>query len=169
VGKKRKAQTAIEISLPHLPDAVIAVEYMLGKVSKLKYVDHNVIDTTKFLDFAKEVYLENRGEVGPLGKPILEPTQWITGLYSSGIMNLFDIPHFGHGKNMGLCVKQILARVHGGILQMDIPVPIYVYLINNIVGFPTNSVNPKDYLDNKAKDKKIVEEVKEQFRINRGT
>jgi hypothetical protein len=30
-------------------------------------------------------------------------------------------------------------------------------------------VNPKDYLDNKAKDKEIVEEVKAQFGTNRGT
>jgi hypothetical protein len=66
---------------------------MLGKVTKLKYVDHDVTDTTKFPEFMQEVYLENRGEVGPLGKPILEPVQWITSLYNLGIMNLLDIPH----------------------------------------------------------------------------
>jgi hypothetical protein len=89
---------------------------MLGKVPKLKYEDHDVIDTTKFLDIVQEIYLENRGEVGPLGKPILDPMQWITGLYNSSIMNLLDILHFGRGKNVGLCVKQLLARGHGGIM-----------------------------------------------------
>jgi hypothetical protein len=115
---------------------------MLGKVSKLKYVDNDVTDKEKFLDFMQEVYLEDRGEVRPLGKPILEPVQWITGLYNSGIMNLLDIPHFGRGKNVGLCVKQLLARVHGGILWMEKPVPIDVDRIANITGFPTNVVKP---------------------------
>jgi hypothetical protein len=115
------------------------------------------------------VYLENRGEVGPLGKPILEPAQWVTGLYNSGIMNLLDIPHFGRGKNVGLCVKQLLARVHGGILWMDRLVPIDVDLIAKITGFPTSGVNPEDYLDNKSRDKEIAEEVKAQFGTNRGT
>jgi hypothetical protein len=146
--------------LPYLPDVVVAVEDMLGKVSKLKYADHVVTDTTKFPDLVQESYLENRGEVGPLGKPILELAKWITGLYNSGIVNLLDIPHFGHGKNVGLCVKQLLARVHGGILWMDNLVPIDVYLIANITGFPTNGINPEDYLENKAKDKEIAKEVK---------
>jgi hypothetical protein len=79
VGQKRKAPGIVEITLPYLPDVVVAVEDMLGKVPKLKYADHDVTDTTKFPDLAQEIYLENRGEVGPLGKPILEPAQWITG------------------------------------------------------------------------------------------
>jgi hypothetical protein len=60
--------------------------------------------------------------------------QWVTSLYNSGVMNLLDIPHFGHGKNVGLCVKQLLARVHGGILWMDKVVPIDVDLIAKITG-----------------------------------
>jgi len=36
---------------------------------------------------------------------------------------------------------------------MDRPIPIDVYFIANITGFPTNGVNPKDYLENKAMDK----------------
>jgi hypothetical protein len=85
---------------------------MLGKVSKLKYVDHDITDTTKFpAYFTQEAYLEDRGEVGHLGKPILELTQWVTSIYNSCVMNLLDISHFGHGKNVGLCVKQLLARV----------------------------------------------------------
>jgi hypothetical protein len=67
----------------------------------------------------------------------MEPMQWITGLYNYGIMNLLDIPHFGHGKNVGLCVKKLLVRVHRGILWMDRLVPIDVALITKITGFPT--------------------------------
>jgi hypothetical protein len=129
---------------------------MLGKVLKLKYVDHDVTDTTKFPDFVHESYLENRGDVGPLGKTILETVQWVIGLYNLGIMNFLDIPHFGRSKNMGFCVKQLLAKVHGGILWMDRLVPIDVDLIANFTGFPTSGVNPEDYLDSKVKDKEIV-------------
>jgi hypothetical protein len=55
VGQKRKAPSAVEITLPYLPDVVVAVEDMLGKVPKLKYADHDVTDTMKFPDLAQEV------------------------------------------------------------------------------------------------------------------
>jgi hypothetical protein len=64
-----------------------------------------------------------------------------------------DIPHFRCSKNVGLCVKKLLAMVHGGILWMDRMDPIDVYLIDMITRFPTSGVNPEDYLDNKARDK----------------
>jgi hypothetical protein len=63
------------------------------------------------------------------GVPILEPKQWIAGLYNTGIMNLLEIPHFGWGKDVNNCVKQLLALVHGGILWMDRLVSIDVDLI----------------------------------------
>jgi hypothetical protein len=95
---------------------VVIVEDMLVKLPKLRYLDHDVRDTMKFPYLAEEVYLANIGEIVPLGKPIMEPAQWITGFYNSGIMNLLEIPHFKHGKNFGLYVKQLLAWVHDDIL-----------------------------------------------------
>jgi hypothetical protein len=80
---------------------------MLGKVPKLSYSGHDVCDVTKFLDLDEEAYLENIGEIGPLGKPIMDPMQWITRLCNFGIMNLLDILHFEHGTNVGICVKQL--------------------------------------------------------------
>jgi hypothetical protein len=62
----------MEVTLPYLLDVVIIVEDMLGKVPKLRYVDHDVRDATKFPYLAKDTYLINTGEVGPLYKPILE-------------------------------------------------------------------------------------------------
>jgi hypothetical protein len=56
--------------------------------------DHDVSDAIKFPDLAAQSYLESRGE-GPSGVPLLEPAQWILGLYNTCIMNLLDIPHFG--------------------------------------------------------------------------
>jgi hypothetical protein len=109
-GKKRKTPDSMEITLPFLPDVVPTVDDMLGKVPKLRYVDHDMRDMAKFPELVEENYLINTGEIGPLGRPVLEPTQWITGLYNSGIMNLLDIPHFGHGKNVSLCIKQLVTQ-----------------------------------------------------------
>jgi hypothetical protein len=139
-----------EITLPYIPDAMIRVEDMLGKVPKLRYYDPNVRDVEKFPNLAEETGLAKMGEIGPLGRPIFEPVQWITRIYNLSIMKLLDIPHFWHGKNVGLSVKQLLAQVHGIILWMDSPVPIDVALISNIIGFPTVGAQPKEYLENKA-------------------
>jgi hypothetical protein len=83
-------------------------------------------------------------------------------------MNLLDIPHFGRSKNIRLCVKQLVARVHGGILWMDRPVQLDVALIAKITGLPTVDTQPEEYLDNKAREKEIVELVKAQFGTSRG-
>jgi len=73
VGHKRKVQDAMDITLPYLPNAVITVDHMLRKVSKLRYFNHDVRNASKFPDLVKETYLTNIGEIGPLGKPIMEP------------------------------------------------------------------------------------------------
>jgi hypothetical protein len=64
----------MDITLPYLQEAFIMVDDMLGKVPKIRYTDHDVRDVAKFLELVEESYLINTGEIGPLGKPILEPT-----------------------------------------------------------------------------------------------
>jgi hypothetical protein len=127
---------------------------ILGCVEKLKYFDHDVTDKDKFPEFVPQVYMERKG-TSSSGVPILEPKQWITGLYNTGIMNLLEIPHFGWGKDVNNCVKQLLALVHGGILWMDRPVSIDVDLIAEITGMPTDGENPSQYLDDKTKEKAL--------------
>jgi hypothetical protein len=90
--------------------------------------------------------------------PILKPKKWITGFYNTRIMNLLEIPHFGHGKDVNKCVKQLLALVHGGILWMDMPISIDVDLIAAITGLPTNGEKPEKFLDDKTKEKDLLEE-----------
>jgi hypothetical protein len=51
---------------------------------------------------------------------------------------------------------------------MDRPVQIDVALITKIIGFPTVGMQPEEYLENKAREKEIVEIVKAQFGTNRG-
>jgi hypothetical protein len=139
---------------------MVIVEDMLGKVRNLRYVNHDVTDVAKLPALAQENYLEAKGEIRPLGKLILEPMQWIIGLYNLGIMNLLDIPHFKCGKKISFCVKQLLARIHGGITWMDRLVPIDFDLIDKIIGLPTSGAQPEEYLENKSREKEIAEEVK---------
>jgi hypothetical protein len=84
-------------------------------------------------------------------------------------MNLLEIPHFGRGKDVNACVKQLLALVHGGILWMDRPVSIDVDLIAEITGFPTDGENPEQYLDDKTKEKSLAEEMKKKYGTERGS
>jgi hypothetical protein len=51
-------------------------------------------------------------------------------------MNLLEIPHFGRGKDVNSCVKQLLALVHRVILWMERHVSIDVDLIAEITGLP---------------------------------
>lgn len=111
--------------------------------------------------------MENKGSTSK-GIPIMEPKQWITGLYNSDIMNLLGIPHFSRGRDVKVCVKQLLACVHVGFLWMDRPVSIDVKLIAKLIGLLTDEVKPEKYLDEKIKEKSIVEEVKETFGTDRG-
>jgi hypothetical protein len=75
VGKKRKTLDSMECNLPFLPDAIPTVNDMLGKVPKWRYEDHEMHDVNKFPKLAEEKYLINTGEIGPLGRPVLEPAQ----------------------------------------------------------------------------------------------
>jgi hypothetical protein len=147
---------------------MVTVDDMLKKVLKLRFSKHNVFDATKFPYLVEESYLENRWEIGPLGKPIAKLVQWITGLYNSRIMNLLDISHFARSKNLGLCIKQFLSQVHGNILCMDRLVQLDVALITKITGLPTVGACLEEYLENKARENEIVELVKEQFGTIRG-
>jgi len=115
---------------------------MIGGVNTIKYSYHDIANIVKFLDLAQHNYMESRGE-GPSRTPLLEPTQWILGLYNIGIMKLLYIPHFGHGKHINGCVKQLLSRMHGGVLWMDRPILINVDLIAAIIELPTDGENPK--------------------------
>jgi hypothetical protein len=66
-------------------------------------------------------------------------------------MNLFKIPHFGRGKDVNACVKQLLTLVHGGILWMERIVSIDVDLTVKITGLPIDGAKPKQYMDDKTK------------------
>jgi hypothetical protein len=68
----------------------------LGYVEKLKYSDHDVMNTDKFLDFAKKFYLQRVG-IDLFGETVHQPLQWAVGLEKMGILGLLELPHFGRG------------------------------------------------------------------------
>jgi hypothetical protein len=85
-----------------------------------------------------------------------------------GIMNLLDISHFGSGKHINECVKKMLSQVHGGILWVDRLVPINVDIIETIIGIPMDGEKPKQYLEDKTKEKSISDEIKDKYVVERG-
>jgi len=112
--------------------------------------------------------MESRGE-SPSRDPVLEPKEWIVGLYNIGIMNPLEIPHFGRGKDVNSCVKKLLELIHGGILWMDRHVPIDVDLIAEITRLPTDGEKPGQYLDEKTKEKYMEDEIKRKYGNDRGS
>jgi hypothetical protein len=117
---------------------------MVGGVNAIKKSDHDIPDAIKFLDLVQQNYMDCKGE-GPSCVPLLEPAQWILGLYNIGIMNLLYISHFGCSKHINGCVKQLLSRVHGGILWMDRAMSINMDLIVTIIALPTYGEKPNKY------------------------
>jgi hypothetical protein len=93
----KRTQEELSIVMLKIPNEVKTWDNMVGGADELKYSDHDVSNATNFPDLEAQSYLECTGE-GPSGAPLLEPAQWILGLYNTDIMNLLDIPHFGHGK-----------------------------------------------------------------------
>ena len=63
------------------------------------------------------------------GVLIIEQKKWIIGLYNTRIMDLLDIPHFGHDKDMNNCIIKFVELVHGGILWLYRPISIDIDLI----------------------------------------
>ena len=68
--------------MSQISEGVKVLDDMLGCVNKLKYVDHDVPNKGKFHEFMQQVYMESKGE-GAEGDPIMEPKNWIAGLYNT--------------------------------------------------------------------------------------
>jgi hypothetical protein len=45
-------QHKVKLSVHHIPYLVIVVEYMLGFIPKLRYIDHDVTEVAKFPELA---------------------------------------------------------------------------------------------------------------------
>ena len=87
----------------------------------------------------------------------------MSGLDNSRLLGLINMPHFGRLNEADTCVKQLLACFHGGMLWLNIPIPITVNLNVSIIGL----LNPKEdlaqYIHGRDTDKKLAKQLKEHF------
>jgi hypothetical protein len=100
--------------------------------------------------------------VNQLGETISQPHQWTVGLDQTDILGLLQLPQFGRGQYATACIKQLLAVTHGGDIWLDRPIPIIVDLIVQIIGLPTRGMDLALILDDKSKEKALVEDMKKK-------
>jgi hypothetical protein len=125
---------------------------LLGCIEIFWYIEHDVSDTNKFPKFMQSVYMESLG-TRTFKYPILHPNQWVIGLENIGILNLMEIPHFGRGRYVNNCIKQLLAVLHGRCFWLEEPLSIDIEIISFITDLPSNGNKPMQYLDDKNKGK----------------
>jgi hypothetical protein len=147
---------------PPIPEGIIIEGDMLGMIPALKYVDHDITDENKFLELVPSKFLMKfiSFETHMI---IIEPQVWDRGLQKAGLLNLFDIPHFGWSQEINACVKMLLSCVHGGYLWLDRPISIDIDLIVHITGLPSQGLDPASMFFDKKKEKSLTESMKEKF------
>jgi len=64
---------------------------------------------------------------------------------------------------------KLLEVTHGGYIWLNKPIPITIYLIAQITDLPIWGMDPTLVLDNKSKEKALVEEMKRKYGTARGT
>jgi hypothetical protein len=124
--------------------------------------DHDIIDEKKFPKLAPSKYLK-RYISQETKMVVIEPEIWETRLQKAGILNLFDIPHFGRSPKINACVKMLLSCMHGGYLWLDKPVSIDTDLIMCIIDLPSQGEDPSLLFFDKKNEKALSESMKEKF------
>jgi hypothetical protein len=66
------------LSIAPVLTGVSSEEDMLGKISNLKFMDHDITDAHKFPELARDQYLCTRSIPGT-GEILLEPQEWAWG------------------------------------------------------------------------------------------
>jgi hypothetical protein len=107
--------------------------------------------------------------IGPFGEPINQPVQWVAGVAKIRILGLLDLPHFGRGHYANIWVKQVMEVTHGGYLWLEKLISIDVELIAYITGLPSWGEDPTQFLEDKTKEKALVEEMNKEYNIERGS
>ena len=77
---------------------------MTGKIDRLKYVDHDTNDHTKFPQFAPDQYLHHV-KYPDNNATLLEVQQWDLSLAIAGLLKMLDVPHFGRSTRVTVVVK----------------------------------------------------------------
>jgi len=95
---------------------------MLGKILKLRYVEHDLADKNKFHEIFPLNYLCTIPNSDATTYAI-KSKQWAQGMEKVGILNLLDIPHFCRSTEINYYVKLLFSFVHGGNLWLEKKIP----------------------------------------------
>jgi hypothetical protein len=85
------------------------------------------------------------------------------GLKRVGILNLFDIPHFGWSNEANACIKFLLTCMHGGYLWLDKPILIDTKPIARIIGLPMQGQDQNSLFAEKKTDRNLSEIMRKKF------
>ena len=97
----------------------------------------------------------------------LTPQAWIASLQPSGLLNLLQIPHFGHSNEINVVVKVLLSCIHGGHLWLDRRVDIMIDLIHWITGLSKTVADPTTHFVGKDHDKKLAAQLIKKYNLMR--
>jgi len=106
---------------PPILEGVIVEGDMIAMIPALRYVDHDIIDEKKFLELVPNNFLKNQIS-SKTHMIFIRPHIWDTRLQKEGILNLFDIPHFGRIQKINVCVKVLLSCVDEGYISVNNPI-----------------------------------------------
>jgi hypothetical protein len=67
------------------------------------------------------------------------------------------------------CFKQLLVVTHGWDVWLDKLIPVTIELITQITGLPIRGMDPALILNDKSKEKALVEKMKKKYGTDRGT
>jgi hypothetical protein len=102
---------------PPIPPSVSIEGDMLGNISSLKIVDHDIMDEKKFPQLSREIYLFAKS-VLETREIFLKTDMSATRFENSWILYLLEIPHFGRSLEINARVKLLLSFIHGGTLWL---------------------------------------------------
>jgi hypothetical protein len=103
------------LTTTYIPKGIHVVGSQLGKIPLLKNNDFNLNDIINYAMLEPHRYLTNK--TGK--KPRLVSQPWIKDLAQSNVLNVMNIPHFGHHQEDNTCVKLLLSCYHGRYLWLD--------------------------------------------------
>lgn len=152
---------------PSIPKGVIREGDILGLISTLKYAHHDITDEKKFPKLVPSKFLK-KSISSETHMIVIEPHAWASGLQKAGLLNMFDIPHFGQSQGINVCVKMLLSCVHGGYMWLNKSVSINIDLIVRITGLLSQVQNPASLFFDKKNEKVLAESMKEKLHTFNG-
>jgi hypothetical protein len=125
----------------YLPKGVHVVRANQDKLVVLKFNDFNLDDRKVYSMLSPQKYLTKTK--GNNSKII--PRSWTQNLSQSTLLNVMNIPHFGRHQEVNGCIKLLLYCYHGRYLWLNRCITVGLTLINWIIGFIMQGLDPHDF------------------------